>query len=122
AFSDGGVVSLNQRSTSAVFFVLDRLVNRSKVGRFGHGREGPGLAEPLDSDPGHEAGEWSKTALFRMGGNPGQLEHLLRDLGIELRLGDLHPLFAGGLGEAATERLEPGIHLDAKLPLTVNPS
>src|SRR5438270_5940096 len=90
ASSDGGLVSLNQRSTSAVFFVLNRLVNRSKVRRFGHGREGAGLAKPLDGDPGHEAGERSKAALLRMGGHPGQLEHLVRDRRIELRWGNLH--------------------------------
>src|SRR6184192_1336905 len=97
---------------------FQRLTDPPKVGR--DRRRGPHarLAEPLDSDPGHEAGERGKASLFRMGGHPGQLEHLVRHPGIKLRFGDLNPLFASGLGESAAQGVEPGIHLDAKLSLT----
>ena len=45
--------------------------------------------------------------------HPGQLEHLVGHLGIQLRWGNLCASIPSGLREAPTERLKPCVHVEA---------
>jgi hypothetical protein len=92
---------------------LQRLGHGSKVGRFVRGREWPSLTKPLDRDPSHEAGKRRESTLLGMGGDTGQLEDLVGNLGIELRRANLGASAPRSLGKAAAKRLEPGIHVAA---------
>ena len=71
------------------------------------------MAETLDSDPSHEAGEWGEATLLGMCRHPCQLEDLVGDLRIQLGWGNGGPSIPSRIREAAAQRVEPGVHLDA---------
>ena len=71
------------------------------------------MAETLDSDPSHEAGERREATLLGVRRDPRQLEQFVGYLGIQLRRGNRGPAVPSGLSEPAAKRLEPGVHLVA---------